>query len=317
VIGRIVEITGESRYLSVDRGFMVVSHGDEELGRVALDDIAGLICTAHGATYSNNLIMALSQRGCPVILCGKNFLPAAVIWPTETHHRQAGRLDAQIAMSKPGRGRLWRDIVRSKISMQAAALALCGKRYAHIGAMVRKVRSADVSNVEGQAARAYWVTLFGRDFRRDPDRDGVNGLLNYGYAILRSTVARHLMAAGLNPGIPLHHANDGNPMRLVDDVMEPFRPIVDCIVWRMHELGVKEVDGSSKRALALMPTKSLLTESGVSPVSLVIQRLCISLAQCYLGDERALELPHSNKGLLGALWDEVSGDDQPVEKGAE
>ncbi len=316
VIGRIVEISGESRYLSVDRGFMVVKHRDEEVGRVALDDISGLICTAHGATYSNNLIMALSRRGCPIVLCGANFMPAAIIWPTQTHHLQSARLDGQIAMSKPARGRLWKDLVKSKISMQAAALALCGKRNAHIKAMVRKVRAADASNVEGQAARAYWVTIFGREFRRDPDSDGVNGLLNYGYAIIRSAVARHLMAAGLHPGIPLHHSNDGNPMRLVDDVMEPFRPIVDCVVWRMHERGVNDVDANSKRVLAVLLAQNLVLDSGVSPVSLVIQRLCISLAQYCVDGETKLELPHTSKGILGALWDDdKSGEDAIKEEG--
>ena len=283
---------------------MVISHREVELGRVPLDDISGLICTAHGAAYSNNLIVALASRGCPIVLCGSNYLPAAVVWPTETHHRQAGRLDGQMAMSKPMRSQLWKQIVCSKISMQAAALALCGKKDAGLRAMARKVRSGDIGNIEGQAARAYWPLMLGPSFRRDQDGDGVNGLLNYGYAILRSTVARCLMGAGLHPGVSLHHANDGNPMRLVDDMMEPFRPVVDCLVWRLSQAGATEVDAASKRELALMPTRSLVMDDGISPASLVIQRLCTSLALAVEDRKAALELPHTSKGLLAALWDE-------------
>lgn len=278
-----------------------------------MDDMAGLICTAHGATYSNNLIIALSGRGCPIVLCGPNFMPVALVWPTNSHHRQARRLDGQMNMTKPARARLWKQIVRSKIAMQAAAMAGCGLSSAPLLAMVRKVRSGDSSNVEGQAARVYWKSLFGRGFTRDKDGDGINGLLNYGYAILRSTVARHLMGAGLHPGIPLHHANDGNPMRLVDDVMEPFRPVVDCLVWSMTRRGLTKVGVETKRQLALMPTRSLVADAGISPASLVIQRLCVSLAQYCEDSHTPLELPHVNKGVLSALWDEDGEERSGVE----
>lgn len=317
MIGRIVEVSGERRYLSVDRGFMVVSDRDEVIGRIALDDVAALVCTARSTTYSNNLLLALSGRGCPVVLCGTNFMPAAIVWPTDSHHRQSGRLDGQIAMSKPARGRLWKQIVRDKVRMQALALVKCGRPSAPLKAMVRKVRSADRGNVEGQAARAYWKLLFGGDFRRDPEGDGINGLLNYGYAILRSTVARHLMASGLHPGIGLHHSNDGNAMRLVDDVMEPFRPVVDCMVWRLNSEGFEGVDADSKRELALLPTRSLVTPEGVSPVSVVVQRLCASLAKCCEGGGTTLDLPASHKELLRSFWDtevpDHGGDEIPEE----
>jgi CRISP-associated protein Cas1 len=305
MIGKIVEVSGEARYLSMERGFMVVSHAGAELGRIALDDMAGLVCTAHGVSYSNNLIIALASRACPIVFCGHNYMPVAVVWPTESHHRQSGRLDRQMAMTKPMRDRLWKQIVGSKVSMQAEALGACGKNCVPLRAMVRKVRSGDLSNIEGQAARAYWPLLLGRGFRRDQDGDGINGLLNYGYAILRSTVARHLMGAGLHPGIPLHHANDGNPMRLVDDVMEPFRPVIDCLVWKLVEKGLSQVTKESKQALALMPTMSLAMLGGISPVTLVIQRLCVSLAQSLEDRKVPLALPHTSKGLLATLWDEV------------
>lgn len=227
MIGRIVEIAGDSRYLSLDRGFLVVSHRSDEVGRTPIDDIAGLIGNAHGLSYSNNLLVALAERGIPFVLCGAHHRPVGMLWPVDGHHRQAARMDAQLRASLPLKKRLWKQIVQAKIGMQAAALGLYGGPEPPLRRMAAKVRAGDPSNVEGQAARTYWPLMMGASFRRNPDSEDINALLNYGYTVLRSTVARHLMAAGLHPGVPLHHANEGNPMRLVDDVMEPFRPLVD------------------------------------------------------------------------------------------
>lgn len=259
MIGRIVEVAGEERYLAVDRGFLVVRSSGDEVGRVPLDDIAGLICNARALTYSNNLLVALASRACPVVLCGQNHSPAAILWPVGTHHRQAARMDAQLLATRPLRKRLWRQLIQAKLAMQAGTLDLCQRPSAPVRRLIAKVRAGDPSNVEGQAARAYWKLLMGKDFSRDVDGDGVNGLLNYGYAIIRSTVARHLMATGLHPGLPLHHANEGNPMRLVDDLMEPFRPMADAWTWRLMQQRATTVDAQAKCALALLPTRTLHT----------------------------------------------------------
>ena len=307
MIGRIVEIAGDSRYLSLDRGFLVVSHRGEEVGRTPIDDVAGLIGNAHGLSYSNNLLVAMAERGIPFVLCGAQHRPVGMLWPVEGHHRQAARMDAQLRAALPLKKRLWKQLVQSKIGMQAAVLGLYEGPEPPLRRMIGKVRAGDLGNVEGQAARAYWGLLLGPTFRRDQQAEGANALLNYGYTVLRATVARHLMAAGLHPGVPIHHANEGNPMRLVDDLMEPFRPLVDAWVRRLLESGCSIVDTDSKRALALLPTRSLLTEYGISPVSVVIQRLCISLAQVYEDPASTLELPPCNAKTLSSMWDEPHG----------
>jgi CRISP-associated protein Cas1 len=309
MIGRIVEIAGDSRYLSLERGLLVVSHKGEEVGRTPIDDVSALIGNAHGLSYSNNVMVALAERGTPFVLCARNHLPVGILWPVETHHRQAARMDAQLRASLPFRKRVWKQIVQSKIGMQAAVLALHDCPDAPLRRFASKVRAGDPSNVEGQAARTYWGLLFGKSFRRDQDGDGHNGLLNYGYTVLRAIVARQLMAAGLHPGIPLHHANEGNPMRLVDDVMEPFRPLVDAWVRRLVESGTGEVDATSKRAMALLCVRNLHTGRGVSPVSLVVQRLVQSLAQAYEDPKHALELPPTTREALSSLWDEPHAND--------
>lgn len=303
MIGRIVEVAGNGRYLSLDRGFLVVSHKGEEIGRTPIDDVTALIGNAHGLVYSNNLMVALAERGAPFVLCGANHRPVGLLWPVENHHRQAARMDAQLQASQPLRKRLWKQVIQSKIGMQASVLALCGSPDAPLRRMASKVRSGDPSNVEGQAARMYWTLLMGKSFRRDRKAEGANAMLNYGYTVLRALVARHVMAAGLHPGIPLHHANQGNAMRLVDDLMEPFRPIVDACVHLLLGKGQYALDKKVRRELAILGTRSLRTVIGVSPVSVAIQRFVTSLAQAYESPKALLDLPEASKDSLASLWD--------------
>lgn len=122
MIGRIVEIASDGRYLSLDRGFLVVKHKGEEVGRTQIDDITALIGNAHGLSYSNNLLVGLAERGCPFVLCGPHHRPVGTLWPLEGHHLQAARMDAQLRASLPLRKRLWRQIVRCKLAMQAVGI---------------------------------------------------------------------------------------------------------------------------------------------------------------------------------------------------
>jgi CRISP-associated protein Cas1 len=303
VIGRIVEIAGEGRYLHVARGFLIVERRGAEVGRVPLDDIAAVIANAHGLIYSNNLLVALAKRACPFVVCGKNHAPVAVLWPIETHHKQGHRFDTQMAAKLPLRKRLWKDIVQSKLNMQAATLGAFKLPEAPLRTLVVKVKSGDSTNMEGVGARRYWTLLLGKAFRRDQNADGINAMLNYGYTILRATVARHVLSAGLHPNLPLHHANDFNAMRLVDDLMEPFRPLIDAQVRQLVDLGRYEVDAHNKRELALLMTRSIPTEEGLSPITIAIERMCYSIAQIFEGGRSELLLPLTKaegvKAMLG------------------
>ena len=232
MVGRVVEIATDGRHISISRGFLVVAERSEEVGRVAMDDIAAVVANAHGLTYSNNALVELSGRGVPIVLCGANHMPAAIVWPVDAHHIQTGRMNDQVAASLPLKKRLWAQLVRAKILAQGAALAAAGAPSGGFYLLSRKVRSGDPQNVEAEAARRYWPLLFGVAFHRDTDGDGINGLLNYGYAVLRAGIARAVMAAGLHPSFGLMHSNRSNPMVLVDDLMEPFRPTVDREVLR-------------------------------------------------------------------------------------
>ncbi|MCX7240127.1 MAG: type II CRISPR-associated endonuclease Cas1 [Burkholderiales bacterium] len=294
MIGRIVEVAEDKRHLFMHRGFMVVqdSAGErKELGQVPLDDIAAVIANAHGITYTNNLLVALAERGAPFVLCAANHNAVGMLLPIEGNFEQARRIEAQIAASLPTHKRLWAAVVKSKLEQQAAALEAAGAPTAPLTALATKVRSGDPANLEAQGARRYWGLLFGDSFRRDQDGGGLNGLLNYGYTILRSATARAVVAAGLHPSIGLHHSNDTNAMRLVDDLMEPFRPVVDLKVWQLRRAQEDSVTPDTKRALVRTLYDDMQTDAGATPVVVCMQKLATSLAQVYLGERDRLDLP--------------------------
>lgn len=298
--GRIVEIAEDDRHLSLSRGFMVVESQGRELGRVPLDDIGAVVANAHGLTYTNNLLLALAERGAVVVLCGPNHVPAAFLWPVDGHHVQAQRMRAQLNVSVPQGKRLWQVLVRAKVRQQGAVLEARGAASGAFETLARKVRSGDPDNIEAQAARRYWPLLFGEDFRRDTDAGGVNALLNYGYAILRSTAARGVMGAGLHPSLGLFHRNRANPLCLVDDLMEPFRPFVDLAVLRLADVGHDSVTPEAKRFLALVPSLDLPTAEGTTPLSTVVMRAATSLAQAYESGGTSLDLLAGSEGRAWA-----------------
>lgn len=294
MIGRIVEVADDHRHLSLLRGFLLVrSTGEDgqELGRVPIDDIAAVVANAHGLSYTNNLLVALAERGAPLAVCGPNHNVVGMLWSLDGHHLQAKRMDAQLSAPRPLVKRAWASLVRAKLQQQAAVLEVAGAPTAPLAALAGKVRSGDPDNLEAQGARRYWSLLFGRDFRRDQQADGINSLLNYGYTVLRAATARAVVAAGLHPTLGLHHSNEGNPMRLVDDLMEPFRPVVDLKAWQLRKRGIEAVGSDAKRALVRTLFDDMQTTSGATPVMACLHRVATSLAQVYLGERDQLDLP--------------------------
>jgi CRISPR-associated protein Cas1 len=294
LIGRIVEVADDRRHLFVHRGFMVVRDTEDEhkeLGQVPLDDIAALIANAHGLSYTNSLLVALAERGVPFVLCASNHNAVGMLLPIEGNFEQAHRIEAQIAAHQPTHKRLWAAVVRSKLEQQAAALDAAGAPTAPLTALASKVKSGDPENLEAQGARRYWTLLFGTEFRRDQNAPGTNALLNYGYTVLRAATARAVIAAGLHPSIGLHHSHDNNAMRLVDDLMEPFRPLFDLKVWQLRCTREDDVNPDTKRAMVHTLYDDMQSDAGVTPVMACVQKLATSLAQVYIGQREKLDLP--------------------------
>ncbi len=301
---RIVEVADDRRHLSAYRGFMLVhSTGDErqELGRVPLDDMAALIANAHGISYTNNLLVALAERGVPFVLCAANHKPVGILWPLDGHHLQAHRFDAQIACTLPTKKRLWASLIKIKLLQQAEMLKASGAPSVLLEKLAKNIRSGDPDNFEAQGARQYWKLLFGVEFRRDQEAAGVNALLNYGYTVLRAATARAVVAAGLHPSIGLHHSHDNNAMRLVDDLMEPFRPIIDWTVWQLERHKTCELTPETKRVLVKSLYLDIATSSGDTPILVAIQKLATSLALVLTEQHQTLDLPLASlpKGDLG------------------
>lgn len=288
---RVIDIARDGRHLSRERGFLKVSEDGAEIGRVPLDEIAAVLIHAHDTTCSASLLAELADRGAPVVFCAANHAPRSVLMPLDGHHAQGARLRAQWQAKAPLIKQAWKQVVIAKIQMQAAALEAHGQAHAPLEMMARKVSSGDSTNLEAQAARYYWPLMMGEDFRRNRNAPDINALLNYGYTVLRAATARAIVAAGLHPGIGLHHSNRGNAFALADDLMEPFRPLVDCTVLGLAARNGTEVDTEAKQALARLIALDLPLGDGQSPVSVALSKLTTSLGQSFEKRKLTLALP--------------------------
>ena len=291
MIGRIVEISTGNKHLSIDRGFLIICEDKVEVGRIALDTIEAVIVYAHGITYSNNVLVKLAEQKSPLVICDSSFLPTSILIPIDSNYSQASIMDAQIEATEPTKKRLWQQIVKVKLLQQASVLKFLGRPYKFLEELAKNVKSGDSENKEGEGARKYFLVLFGKDFIRDRNAEGVNLLLNYGYIILRSAVARSIVASGLHPTLGLHHKNQYNPFRLADDLMEPFRPLVDMIVYKMAEVDKLELNKENKVKLVDILSKNMPALIGYTETDFCIQTLSTSLAQVFLGKRNDLELP--------------------------
>jgi CRISP-associated protein Cas1 len=158
---------------------------------------------------------------------------------------------------------------------------------------VSRVRSGDPSNIEAQAAKHYWRSLFGKGFARDPDGDGLNSLLNYGYAVLRAATARAVVATGLHPSLGVFHRNPRNSFQLVDDLMEPYRPVIDGAVHELWERGSRNVTKDEKRSLAMLMYRDRVIDGSNTPLSRCIELTASSFATALEDPKSELQFPDS------------------------
>ena len=290
-----IDIAEGRRQLAKRRGSLLVvgDPGTPAASETLLpfDEIESVIVHAREATYANSAVVELARRGIPLVCCDAVHMPVAWLWPAEANYEQSHRMTAQAAMPAALCDALWTRIVRAKIEAQAAVVQGAGAPEDGLLALAARVEPGDRGNAEAQAARLYWKQLFGGGFRRRRHGDPPNGLLNYGYTVLRATVARHLCAAGLHPSLGLHHHNRFNPFCLADDLMEPFRPAVDRAVLALWRDDRREVCPETKRALAAVLAEALETERGAAPLSRCVEWAAQSLAQSIVEGVDRLRLP--------------------------
>lgn len=287
---RVIEIADRAIHLAISRGFMIVKESCEEVARIPLDDIACLLLTGQQASLSVAVLHAMMDHNVPIVVVGKNYQPSGLLLPTVGHHACKQRLDWQIAATEPFKKRIWQQIVQAKIAHQAVVL----ERHVHdncgLSALSRLVGSGDPENREAQASRIYWQKLFGSEFRRHAD-DVINAALNYGYAVVRACVARSLVACGLHPALGLHHDNIENPFCLADDIIEPFRPLVDDVVLDISRKDFTELTPSVKKDLAAVLTRDIEIEGQTSILSNAVLTSCQSLARAFEAKTPQIILP--------------------------
>lgn len=263
-----VHITQAAR-LSLADAQIVVTRDDGNI-RLPIEDVAWMVIDTPQASLSMALLSACMDAGMVIVTTDRTHTPSGMILPFHRHHRQADIAAMQVGISVPLKKRLWQTVVLAKIANQASALEVAGQDATALRAMMRLVGSGDPDNVEARAARAYWSRLF-VEFVRDDANDKRNALLNYGYAVVRSAVARALVAAGLLPAFGVNHASITNAFNLADDMVEPFRPFVDRAVWTLTDLGrvgrgVTTVD--ERRTLVSLLTQE--TRVGTETVTLLV-----------------------------------------------
>jgi CRISP-associated protein Cas1 len=289
---QIIDVIKDGHYLHADREWIVVEENRVEIGRVPLTDIQSVLVHAGYATYSHGLLLRLAEYDIPLVICNHRHEPVSILLSLSGHHKQAGRIRAQSECGLPLRKRVWRDLVKKKIQEQAVSLKPFD-RVGHDGLqkLASNVRSGDPDNVEARAARYYWPRLFDKTFRRDRQQRGLNAHLNYGYTILRSSVARAIIAAGLMPSLGVGHVNARNNFCLADDIMEPFRPLVDRLVNRNQGEWTGELTPQARIELAGMMSRSIQTEEGETDLFRTMTMVAVSLTNLFEGSVDKLYLP--------------------------
>lgn len=281
---------------------MIISDQEADIGQIDLDGVLAVIITSRGASFTSSLINEVGDRNIPVIICNAKFHPVSVITPLVHHNDQYARYEAQTTAKKGIKSKLWQWIVINKVTNQHRLLALHQSHSAmRLKRLSNVVRPGDPENVEAQAAQVYWPALFGSDFRRDRDTEGINSLLNYGYTIIRSLMLRAILASGLHPTFGLFHRSRKNALCLVDDLMEPYRPIIDQIVKQLVLMDVKRLTVEAKRSLASFAAADQTVVGSVSPMFRHMQQLTYDINELYQGHKIKLKPPQ----LLSEL--EVSG----------
>jgi len=301
---QIIEITQPGYWLSKSRGFLEVQSKDENQtsGKIPLDDILAVVISTPGCSLSTVLIDHLSNRNIPITICGANYLPSTLILPIGGYGRQFQVMRSQTSLSEPRRKRAWQAIVRAKIKNQADVLDFIGKSSVRLKRLINNVKSGDPDNCEAQAARVYWQSLFGDDFRRDRNATDLNTPLNYIYTIVRACVARGICSAGLHPTFSIHHKNPQNIFNLADDLIEPYRPIADCIIWKKYFNQFHQLDSEVKATLTSIVNLSVPIADGTSPLSLAAIRTCRSYANYCLNESTHILFPKLPMPIeMGAL----------------
>jgi CRISPR-associated protein Cas1 len=288
-------IVSSPAHLSCKLGRMQIAQGGEIVS-VPLEDIAVLVIDHPQVTLTAHLLSACADAKLTVITVNKSHIPNGIFHPYLPHSRALKVMRQQLAMTQPQKKRLWQTVIRQKLINQAAVLADLHLQTSSekLSTLVQQVRSGDPDNYEALGAQIYFSSLFGKGFNRSDD-NALNAALNYGYSIGRGAIARSLVSYGFLPAFGLHHCSEQNAFNLADDLLEPYRPVVDLFVCRKHR-DVSELDSGIKASLVGLlhhdiPRIEHGDTAGTSTVLALIDATVVSLSQAMGNQQNHLVLP--------------------------
>lgn len=262
---------------------------------VPIEDLGILVLETHQCTITLGLISYLLSQQVAIISCDDRHMPQGLLLPLEGHTLQSARFRTQLMASEPLKKNIWAQTIKQKIKNQGMvfkAIGLSNQPFEH---WAKDVRSGDPTNLEARAAAFYWNRIFGEEsnFKRGRYEEGANIYLNYGYAILRAAVARGLIISGLFPTFGVHHKNQYNAYCLADDMMEPYRPVVDYWIYQcLERLGdTGSITTDWKFELLKIPTLDVKIYSKSSPLLVAISKTCSSLYKVYSGQSKKVIFP--------------------------
>ena len=279
--------------LSLKNCQLVLAYKDDPNNRqtIQIEDIGVVILENQQVSITIPLMNALVEGNVQVVVCNDHGMPSAMLQSFEGNNLQGEILRNQIGVGEVLKKQIWKQIVEAKIKNQAALLNKVGRNGDLLKPYYQNVKSGDTDNREGIAARIYFSELFGELFVRDRNLSGINALLNYGYAILRAATARSLVSSGLLPAIGIFHHNRSNAFPLADDIMEPYRPYVDEIVYDLAMQGRLELTKNNKADLIKVLYADTQFVKVTRPLSVGLSLTSASLAKCFAKEQVKLSLP--------------------------
>lgn len=287
MIKRTLEISNPA-YLKVRQRQLVIEREQQEIAQVPFEDIGILLISHNQVVLSHSVIQNCAEAKAILVHCNTKYLPVSLTLPLCAHSLHTKVLREQVALKPVRRKQLWQKIVQAKVAEQALTLERLNKPSLSLQTMVKKVKSGDSTNIEAQAAQKYWKLLINKDFKRDPDLEGLNSLLNYGYAILRALIARAIVITGFHPALGLNHSNQYNPYCLADDLMEPFRPWIDECVMGLND---EQISLHNKRALLELLATDVNYQQKKQPLMVVMSLWAAQLKKAYTDKDAILDFP--------------------------
>lgn len=267
----------------------------EAVERIPIEDIGILVLDHTRITLTSGLLEKLILNNVALIQCGQNHLPIAAALHFDINDTFSEKIHYQLRASEPLKKQLWKQTIEAKILNQAAVLQILGHDATALLHHAKNVSSGDPDNREGRAAAKYWeILLKPYGVTRGQNEGPPNQFFNYGYALLRAVIARNLVASGCLPVVGIHHRNKYNAFCLADDIMEPFRPIVDLYIFRYLQTLPslpENLEKTHKGHLLQIPVLDTLIDGKNSPLLVGAQRTTASVMKCFMGETRKILYP--------------------------